>query len=259
MEYNPGLAVELITSPLGFSYGPGCFGPVVEHRSLDSIRSSLLDPHCTGPDPVYAIAMDVGRHEDREHLIQRNLLFGAVAYATGRLGLEPVRSQGHVHQASLRNGWSTPEVYEIWQGHAIVLMQESVGDDPGRCFAVAARPGEVVIVPPGWGHATISADATRPLVFGAWCTRDYGFAYDGVRAHGGLAWFPVLDAAGTIHWRRNQKYAPRELCCKSPESYARLGLELGTPLYTQFVQHPDRFDFVPEPALAASAWEDFTP
>ena len=32
-----------------------------------------------------------------------------------------------------------------------------------------------VIVPPGWVHATISADPKQPLTFGAWCDRDYGF------------------------------------------------------------------------------------
>ena len=73
MDFDSGLNIEPIASPLGFWYGPGCFGPAVENRSLDSIRGSLLDPQCTGPDPVYAIAMDVGRIEDRPHLIKRNL------------------------------------------------------------------------------------------------------------------------------------------------------------------------------------------
>lgn len=64
-------------------------------------------------------------------------------------------------------------------------MQEYVGDDPGRCFEVIAGPGEKVLVPPGWGHATISADPNEPLTFGAWCDREYGFEYEAVRAHKG--------------------------------------------------------------------------
>ena len=94
-------------------------------------------------------------------------------------------------------GMSTPEVYEIWAGKAVIYMQEHDGDDPGRCFAVEALPGQVVIVPPGWAHATISADPEQPLTFGAWCVRDFGFDYRGVRAHGGLAFFPLLKEDGS--------------------------------------------------------------
>src|SRR6185369_5892883 len=107
--------------------------------------------------------------------------FGVMIFASGRLGTEPVRTQGHVHSRP------TAELYEVWSGRAIVLMQERDQDDPGRCFAAEAGPGEHIVVPPGWAHATISANSKQPLVFGAWCDRNYGFVYDGVRRHGGLA------------------------------------------------------------------------
>ncbi len=259
MHVDPGFAITATSAPLGFCYGPDCFGPPVELRSLDSIRPSLRDPRCQGPDPVYAIAMDVGRPSDRPLMLERHLLFGAVAYAAGRLGREPVRSQGHVHKASPRNGWSTPEVYEIWAGRAVILMQESDGDDPGRCFAVAAGPGQVVIVPPAWAHATISTDPRHPLVFGAWCDRAYGFVYEGVRSHGGLAWYPVWQDDRTLAWEPNPAYRKRELVRKGPELYRGLGLEPGVPIYRQFARDPDRFLFVSEPARAAAAWPGFVP
>jgi len=61
--------------------GPGTFGPKREYRCLDSIWPSLRDPSCTGPDPVYAIAMDVGRTEDLSELKERMLLFRIVICA----------------------------------------------------------------------------------------------------------------------------------------------------------------------------------
>jgi len=51
-------------------------------------------------------------------------------------------------------------------------MQETAEDQSGRCFAVIAQTGDVVIVPPYWAHATISADPEQPLTFGAWCDRE---------------------------------------------------------------------------------------
>ena len=83
---------------------------------------------------MYAIVMDIGRDEIRPELRQRMLLFGAVTYASGKLGDEPVRSQGHVHRVSSHSGWRPPEVYEIWEGAAYVYMQERAAEDPGRRF-----------------------------------------------------------------------------------------------------------------------------
>ncbi|HET6556700.1 MAG TPA: glucose-6-phosphate isomerase family protein [Prolixibacteraceae bacterium] len=259
MIFYPGFDIQPTAQPMGFAYGKGVFGPEVENRSLDSIRKSLRDPHCNGPDPVYSIAMDVGKTEHFDLLNQLHLLYGAVTYAAGRLGDEPVRSQGHTHKVSPLSGWSTPEVYEIWSGKAIIYMQERAGDDPGRCFAVMAHPGEVVIVPPFWAHATISADAEQPLTFGAWCDRRYGFEYEAVRAHKGLAWFPIIAPNGEIQWQKNPHYQPSELVIKSPGPYFQFGIEPGKSIYTQFEEKPRKFDFVPWPQLVKELWNNFIP
>lgn len=259
MIFNPGFDIQPTANPMGFRYGKGIFGPKVENRTLDSIRKSLRDPGCEGPDPVYSIAMDVGKTEHYPILTILHLLYGAVTYAAGRLGDEPVRSQGHIHKVSPLSGWSTPEIYEIWSGKAIVYMQEKAEDQPGRCFAVVAGPGEVVIVPPYWAHATISADAEQSLTFGAWCDREFGFEYEDVRAHKGLAWFPVIVQNGTIDWQKNLNYKESKLIVKTPEPYTQLSLETGKPIYTQFEENPERFGFVPHPQLVKELWENFVP
>lgn len=257
--FNPGIDIHATEQPMGFRYGSGVFGPQPELRSLDSLRPSLRDPNCDGPDPVYAIVMDVGKQEHRAALLQRMLLYGVVTYARGRLGREPIRSQGHMHWVSAHCGWSTPEVYEIWSGQAVIYMQSGTGDDPGRCYAVRAGAGDVIIVPPYWVHATISADPNEPLTFGAWCDRDYGFVYDNVRSHGGIAWFPLLEEDGTLRWERNPAYGPSALLCKPPQDYAALGLDKGESIYRQFERDNDRFRFVYEPQSALDVWQEFEP
>ncbi len=259
MTFDPGFGVTPLTQPLGFSYEFGTFGPQPELRALDSIRPSLRDPNCAGPDPVYAIAMDVGREDDRPRLQEHMLLFGAVTYAAGRLGSEPVRSQGHVHRISSHSGWSPPEVYEIWSGTACVYMQEHAADDPGRCFAITAGPGELIVVPPGWAHATISADPSTPMTFGALCDREYGFEYADVRKRKGLAWYALLTGSGEIRWERNPTYKTGELETRGPRDYSDLSLKSGVALYRQTISDPDRLQWVSQPALAASAWNGFSP
>jgi len=259
VTFYPGFRIEVTTDPIGFVYGPDTFGPEPELRSLDAIRPSLRDPGCSGPDPVYTIAMDVGNVRDRPELEQRMLLVGAVAYAAGQLGDEPVRSQGHVHAKSSHSGWPPPELYEIWSGEGFVLMQEVAGDDPGRCFAIRAKPGDCVIVPPGWAHATISADPRQPLVFGAICDREYAFLYDEVRRRQGLAWYAVIAPDGELRWQPNANYQYRALEIRGPHDYSEFGVAPGVPLYSQMQKDFNRFQWVSKPGLMGNRWKAFIP
>ncbi len=258
MQFDPKLDVRLSPGSLTFEYGPGVFSSRLELRRLDAIRCSLLDPTCHGPDPVYCIAMDVGREEHYEILCQQMLLFGVVAYEMGSLGDEPVRSQGHIHAIARHCGWSTPELIEIWEGSAIIYAQESALDWPGRCVAIAADPGDKVVVPPGWAHCVMNRDPTSRMMFGAWCDRQYGFIYDGVRAHRGLAWFPLLRE-GRVEWQRNCSYAPSLLICRPARSYPELGVSDTLPIYEQFSQDHSSMQWVSEPALVERIWEAFEP
>jgi len=256
--FDPGLDIRLHTDSLSFLYGEGVFGPAPELRRLDEIRESLRDPNCSGPDPVYSIAMDVGKTADAAQLRERYLLFGVVAYASGRLGEEPVRSQGHIHAIAPHCGSSTPELFEIWRGRAVIFAQEFVEDNPGRCIAVEAGPGEQVVVPPGWAHFVVNASATETMMFAALCERQYGFVYERVRAHGGLAWFPLLRG-GSIEWQPNPRYDRSSLEVRGPRVYAELDLDPGSSIYQQFAADPDRVQWVSFPERAAAVWPRFEP
>jgi glucose-6-phosphate isomerase len=259
VKFDTGFAIEATSEPLGFRYGEGAFGPPPEMRTLAAIRPALRDPCCTGPDPVYAIVMDIGKSAHRQELRRRMLLFGAVTYAAGRLGGEVVRSQGHVHKVSSHSGWMAPEVYEIWSGEAFIYVQESAGEDPGRCLAIHARPGDIVIVPPGWSHTAMSADPERQVTFGALCDREYGFVYDEVWKRRGMAWYAMADASGKVRWEPNDRYKRSELMVRRPGDYSAFGIVRGAPLYTQFENDFDKFQWVSRPELVADLWERFTP
>lgn len=64
MISGPILDVRAKPDQLTFEYGQEAAGPTAEFRSLDPSRPSLLDPHCSGPDLMYGIAMDVARESD---------------------------------------------------------------------------------------------------------------------------------------------------------------------------------------------------
>jgi len=256
---DTGLDIEFLKAAMGFRYGADVFGPTPEYRSLDAIRPSLRNPQCEGPDPVYAIAMDVGRREDIEELKKRMLLFGMVMYASGKLGDGPVRSQGHVHAVSPHCGWSTPELFEIWEGRAIIYAQEKSGADPGRCIAIEAGPGEQVVMPPGWAHYVANSDPNSKLIFGAWCDRQYGFDYTQMRAHHGLAWFPLMSAGGEIGWEANANYSLSKLQRRKARAYPELGLSSAMPIYEYLRQDPESIQWVSDPARLSHLWPQFEP
>jgi glucose-6-phosphate isomerase, archaeal len=259
LRFDPGLQIRFDASSMDFHYGDGMFGPRPEYRRLDAIRGSLRDPNCSGPDPVYAIAMDVGRLVDLAELNRRMLLFGVVMYAGGRLGDEPVRSQGHIHAISPHSGWRAPELFEIWEGRAIVYGQEKSGDVPGRCVAVEARPRDKVVLPPGWAHFVVNADVNSRLIFGAWCDRQYGFDYTQMRAHHGLAWFPLIDTNGDIKWESNPNYSVSKLQSRKARAYTELGLSSGIPIYEYLYGDPEAIQWVSDPARLSQLWPQFEP
>ena len=258
MRFDPGFEIIVQSDPMEFSYGTGVYGPTPELRSLEQIRGSLMDPDCTGPEYVYCIAMDVASVADKEDLMARNLLYGVVTYAKGQLGEEPIRSQGHRHAVSASCGMSTPEVYEIWDGEACIYMQASGEHDAGCCYAVYGRAGDVIVVPPGWIHATINACPDKPMTFGAWCVRDYGFDYTDVRRRGGIAFFPLVQE-GRLVWEKNNAYHSGQLIEKDAREYPELGIESGKPIYQQYRENPDRFRFVTRPQDYMSVWTKYIP
>jgi glucose-6-phosphate isomerase, archaeal len=258
-RFDPGLPITFDRKSMDFHYGDGLFGPRPEYRELNAIRRSLRDPNCSGPDPVYSIVMDVGRGRDLEELKRRMLLFGIVMYATGRLGDEPVRSQGHVHTISPHSGWSAPELFEIWEGRAIIYGQEKSGDNPGRCIAIEAGAGDKVVMPPGWAHFVVNADPHSTLIFAAWCDRQYGFDYVQMRAHHGLAWFPLLDAGGNINWESNPNYSPSKLRTQRARDYPELGLSYSIPIYEYLDVGPEAIQWVSDPGRLGPLWPHFEP
>lgn len=96
------------------------------------------------------------------------------------------------------------------------------------------------------------------MVFGAFCERQYSFLYNGVRAHGGLAWFPLLGKNG-IEWQPNPRYHRSHLEVRGPRAYPELGLGENFSIYRQYQQNPETVQRVSDPARMASLWPVLEP
>ncbi|MFV0479935.1 MAG: glucose-6-phosphate isomerase family protein [Anaerorhabdus sp.] len=250
IEFGVDICVD---GEMNYHYGTGVFGPIAEKRRLNDVRKSLKNKNSVGPKVIYSIAMDVGKEKEKRILEDKNLLFGIVTYANGKIDNGPIRSQGHVHAISTSCGQSTPEVYQIVEGEAIIYMQEFSDGDAGECYAVEAKEGDIVIVPPNWVHATINRSSTERMIFCAWCVRDFGFDYKDVRKNKGIAFFPYFGNE-EIKWEFNENYQSGNIKVVKAKEYKEIGIEKGISIYEQFEKNPDIFDFVAQPDILEDFW-----
>ena len=66
------------------------------------------------------------------------------------LGKEFVKTKGHCHIGNYQ------ELYKILKGQAIFLMQKTKNNQVKDVYAVKAKTGQIVIIPPNYSHITIN-------------------------------------------------------------------------------------------------------
>lgn len=95
---------------------------------------------------------------------------------------EPVKTLGHTHSTVGPSGLTYPELYQVVAGTGLFLLQ-------GECSAVLvqALAGEVVWVPPGFGHVTLNP-GPAPLVMANLIATACEPCYAPFTDRGGAAW-----------------------------------------------------------------------
>src|SRR5262249_47003957 len=106
---------------------------------------------------------------------------------------------------------------------------------------------------------SVNADPTSVLIFGAWCDRQYGFDYTQMRAHHGLAWFPILGSDGELTLEANPHYSASQLQRKKTRSYPEPGLSNELTIYSYLHRNPDAIQWISGPQRTRYLWDDFEP
>lgn len=119
------------------------------------------------------------------------------------LGLEFVKTKGHYHIGKYQ------EVYIVLEGKAIYLMQTLSDDKDGikDVYAVNAQKGDVVIIPPYYGHVTINPSENEDLKMANWvsdnCKSDYSL-YE--KLQGACYYYTLLPDSERTEWVKNKNY-----------------------------------------------------
>ena len=209
-------------------------------RVLADMADVLFDPTITTqPDrALYEMYREVHLSErDLEKMRAAALRYDITVIPPGMLGPEFVKTAGHYHPPC-QECISYPEVYQVIRGTATYLLQK---DDLTDFLVVTAKDGEVVLIPPNYGHVTVNASDSE-LVMANWVSDAFQSDYEPIRKKAGLAYY--LTESGFIK-NKNYDQIP-ELKYKTPKSYPKADLYAGEDMYG-LIGDLSKLDFLNNP------------
>jgi len=222
--------------------GRGLVPPSV--RRLGDLVPVLSHPEAVeDPErPAYFMYRGVHLPEHEPLFEEAGLRFDITVIPPRVLGEEYIKTKGHYHSRA-PDGLNYPEVYQVLQGKAVLLLQRP-GDDPSEVedlIAVRAFPGDAVVVPPGYGHVTINP-CRETLVMAnlvaSECRSDYR---------------PFVKLRGASFHLTTSGFVRNRLYSKSPpprvvDARAPLGFDGPLSIYELFVRRPGAWTFLTRPS-----------
>jgi len=213
-------------------------------RRLGDLSPVLAFPDEVGEPQVAAYYMYRGvagpGHESL--YADRQIRYDITVIPPRTIGREYIKTFGHYHSEA-PDGLQYPEVYQVLSGSLVMVLQRPSETDEviEDLILVEAREGDVILVPPGYGHVTVNP--TREILIMANListanTSDYK-PYQRLR---GAAVYKLVDGiALNTHYERVPEPRTVEAWVEDP-----LGLG-GRSIYDAFVKSPERFEFLNRP------------
>jgi glucose-6-phosphate isomerase, archaeal len=122
-------------------------------RTIEEIRQVLAFPDCQYTSPLYMMYRDLAPDKNSHMWLRdHHLRYDITRIPAASLCGEYVKTKGHYHP-STPDGSSYPEIYEVFTGTALYLIQKT---DFSSVILIRAEKGNTVIIPPGYGHVTIN-------------------------------------------------------------------------------------------------------
>jgi glucose-6-phosphate isomerase len=241
------------------SAGPGFFvcwnGPLPEPeiRTAEDLRQVLANNGCTCTGPAYYMYRNIARTpEDRRWLAAHDLRFDITVILPRELCGEYNKTKGHYHPAD-PNGTGYPEIYEVLAGEAHYLIQNH---DCSKVVMIAACTGDVVVVPPGFGHVTINPTRSTVLQMANIVSSRFSSNYEGYEAQNGAAFFERVQKG----FVKNPAYKNHtNLQIVKAQRLADVKEAIPDPLYNLIEKRDPGLEFLNRPEKFESLFRDLYP
>jgi glucose-6-phosphate isomerase len=162
-------------------------------------------------------------------------------------GDELPKTHGHYHPGS-EDGLAYPELYQVLRGSALFIMQKKNKTGTVDVMMVKAKEGEVVLLPPGFGHVTVN-DGDEQLILSNLVYDRFEAMYDEYDENKGAAFYILKDGEieqnGNYIVRTSERISAKEL-------NARYGF-VCKDILSEVEEAPERFTFLEKPKLLFKA------
>jgi glucose-6-phosphate isomerase len=184
---------------------------------------------------------DLSRSEaDRNWLSAQHLRFDITVIPPREICGEFIKTKGHYHPDN-PTGTGYPEVYEVLAGKAQYLIQNH---DCSDVMMIAASAGEIVVIPPGYGHVTINPAGDTVLQMANIVSLRFSSDYQGYEALNGAAYFETVKE-GFVKNPAYKKSSPLRFA-KVPQRKEVTGM-ITAPLYDLVEQRSPVLEFLNQP------------
>jgi len=220
-----------------------CHDPQV--RTLREMQSVIFDKDWLRTadldQPLYLMYRDCVLPHDKKIAQEIEVRYDITVLLPVRLGREYNKTKGHYH-SEYKPGLCYPELYQVLEGQAHVLLQRRSGATISDVVLVIAQEGQIVLVPPNYGHITINP-SEKTLKMANWVSTRVQSFYEPFEQKGGGAYFELCDGQLVPNVRYGA--LPRLRVIPARE-YPELGLRHGRPIY-DLIQTPERLRFLSFP------------
>ena len=185
---------------------------------------------------------DIAYYMFRELIAAEDLRYDITVIPSLRYGSEYAKTFGHYHPMA-EKGLSYPEIYHVLRGSAAFVLQKINRDESVTVTVVRAMPGQVLLIPPNYGHASINL-GEEPLVLGNVVSGKFSSEYGPYKKNQGAAVYYTHD--GII---RNTNYLIRGVNRATVDKINNQYGFMCQDLLKEFHNLPSKFDYLNKPSL----------
>jgi glucose-6-phosphate isomerase len=218
--------------------------PTPSVRDAEDLRAVLADRSCTATGPVYYMYRDISRSDaDRCWLSAQGLRYDITVILPREICGEFIKTKGHYHPDN-SSGIGYPEVYEVLSGIAHFLIQNR---DFSDIVMIAASAGEIVVIPPGYGHVTINPSKNTALQMANIVSTRFESDYRRYESLRGAAYFEkvlegfVKNPAYTTSSSLRFATVSQKAACSGTISAPLYGLIEQQTSSLEFLNRPEKF------------------
>jgi glucose-6-phosphate isomerase len=205
-------------------------------------------------NPYYDFYKAIVKDNNKAEFTKANLRYDSTVIMRGCADKEFKKTAGHFHHLIPGKNMSYPELYQVIKGTALFVMQkvDDFNKSSGKMtvedvIMAEVKAGQAVVIPPDYGHCTINI-SDETMVFINLISLGSSNHYDSVKNSHGMCCYAYRNEDGTYRIEKNPNYKFNcDVRITVPSESKILGIRNDTPVYTEFLKNPGKFDYLNNP------------